>query len=72
MLAAALSAFGSETTIASSPFLSVKYLWTRSSVGGRRRLTGPDALGIGGQGGNGELVIGSSGRRMGWEVFVEF
>jgi len=32
-------------------------------------LTGPFAWGIGGQEGNGEAVIGSSGRRMGWEVF---
>ena len=70
MLAAALSALGSETTIASRPLGSVKYLCGRSSVGASRRLTGPEALGIGGHGGKGDVVIGSSGSRIGCAEFV--
>jgi hypothetical protein len=48
------------------------YLCARSSVGGRIRSTGPEAVGIGGQGGKGDSVIGSSGSRIGSEVFEEF
>lgn len=62
ILAAALSAFGSETTITSSPFGRVKYLCGRSSVGGRMRITGPSACGIGGQGVNTLVMLIEAGR----------
>jgi hypothetical protein len=36
------------------------------------RSTGPEATGIGGQGGKGDSIIGSSGSKIGWEVFEGF
>lgn len=66
ILAAALSAEGSETIMTSIPFGRVKYLWGRSSVGGRMRETGPSARGRGGQGGNGDAMMGEGGRWTGW------
>jgi len=48
------------------------YLCARSSVGGLMRSTGPEAMGMGGHGGNGDSVIGSSGSRIGCEVFEGF
>jgi hypothetical protein len=72
ILAAALSAFGSETTMTSKPLGRVRYLCSRSSVGGRMRSTDPEATGMGGQGGKGDAIIGSSGSKMGWEVFEGF
>lgn len=56
----------------SNPLGSVRYLCSRSSVGGRTRSTGPEATGIGGQGGKGDSIIGSSGSKIGWEVFEGF